>query len=134
MIFHINRATLKPTMTAEQVETALAGWRTMGQTIPSVRSYVVGRDHGGDYAYSCVFVLENLEGLFEYLTHPATYAMDSIGLELVERLDIFDISDDDDPDLGTKIEELHRRRNEDNPMIADLLKDVPTFHGAGRKT
>ena len=133
MIFHINRATLRSTATPDQVEAALAAWRTMGETIPSVRSYVVGRDHGGDYAYSCVFVLDDLAGLFEYLTHPATYATDAIGLELVERLHIFDISDDDDPDLGTKIEELHRRRNEDNPMIADLLKDVPTFHGAGRR-
>lgn len=105
----------------------------MGETIPSVSSYVVGRDHGGDYTSSCVFVLPDLEGLFEYLTHPATYAMDSIGLELVERLGIFDISDDD-PDLGTKIEELHRRRNEDNPTIADLLNDVPTFRGAGRES
>jgi hypothetical protein len=131
MIFHINRATLKPTATPEQVEAALAAWRTMGETIPSVRSYVVGRDHGGDYEYSCVFVLDDLEGLFEYLTHPATYATDAIGLELVERLDIFDISDDNDPELGAKIEELHRRRNEDNPTILDLLGEVPAFRGAG---
>ena len=131
MIFHINRATVKPTATPEQVEAALAGWRTMAATIPSVRSSVVGRDHGGDYAYSCVFVLDDLEGLFEYLTHPATYATDAIGLELVERLDIFDISDDDDPELGAKIEELHRRRNEDNPTIVDLLGEVPEFRGAG---
>jgi hypothetical protein len=131
MIFHINRATLKSTTTSEQVEAALASWRTMGETIPSVRSYVVGRDHGGDYAYSCVFVLDDLAGLFEYLTHPATYATDAIGLELVERLDIFDISDDDDPELGAKIEELHQRRNQANPTIADLLGGVPTFRGAG---
>ena len=133
MIFNVNRATLKSTTTPEQVEAALAGWRTMGQTIPSVRSYVVGRDHGGDYAYSCVFVLEDLAGLFEYLTHPATYATDAIGLEPVERLDIFDISDDD-PELGAKIEELHRRRDEANPTIADLLGGVPTFRGAGRES
>ncbi|AWB86519.1 Dabb family protein [Mycetocola zhujimingii] len=131
MIFHINRATLKPTTTPEQIEAALAAWRTMGETIPSVRSYVAGRDHGGDYEYSCIFVLDDLAGLFEFLTHRATYAMDVIGLELVERLDIFDISDDNDPELGTKIEELHRRRNEDNPSIAGLLAEVPTFRGAG---
>lgn len=131
MIYHVNRATLRSTTTPNQVEAALEGWRTMGQTIPSVRSYVVGRDLGGDYVYSCVFVLDDLAGLFEYLTHPATYATDAIGLELVERLDIFDISDDDDPDLGAKIEELHRRRNEANPTIADLLGGVPTFRGAG---
>ncbi|MFE3413672.1 hypothetical protein ACFXMT_36790 [Streptomyces mirabilis] len=53
---------------------------------------------------SCVFVVEDLEGLYEYLTHPATIGTDYLGLALLERLEIFDISDDDDPDLYAKIE------------------------------
>ncbi|MEU5718110.1 hypothetical protein AB0G71_20405 [Streptomyces sp. NPDC020403] len=53
-----------------------------------------------------------------------------LGLHLVERLEIFDVSDDG-PDLNAKIQELHRRRNALNPQIAGLLADVPTYTGSG---
>jgi hypothetical protein len=33
----------------------------------------IGQDHGGDYTYSAVFVVEDLDGLFAYLTHPTTW-------------------------------------------------------------
>ena len=131
MIYHINRAAMKATATPEQIEAALESWRTQGRSNPAVKSFIVGRDHGGDYAYSSVFVVEDLDGLFEYLTHPTTYQTDHLGLNLVERLEIFDVSDDDDPDLNAKIQELHRRRNELNPEVAGMLADVPAYTGSG---
>ncbi|MDP9793618.1 hypothetical protein J2S43_002130 [Catenuloplanes nepalensis] len=131
MIYHINRATMKTTATPEQVEAALESWREQGRSNPAVKSFIVGRDLGGDYAYSAVFAVEDLDGLFAYLTHPATYRTDQLGLSLVERLEIFDVSDDDDPELNTKIEELHRRRNELNPEVAGMLAEVPAYTGAG---
>ena len=48
----------------------------------------------------------------------------------VERLDIFDVRDDDDPELHEKIKELHRRRNELNPEIAGMLADAPACTGS----
>jgi hypothetical protein len=131
MIYHINRATMKATATAQQIEAALESWRNQGRSNPAIRSFVVGRDHGGDYAYSAVFVVEDLDGLFAYLTHPTTYQTDHLGLNLVERLEIFDVSDDDDPELNAKIQELHRRRNADNPEVAGMLAGVPDYTGAG---
>ena len=131
MIYHINRATMKATATPEQIEAALESWRTQGRSNPVIKSFIVGRDHGGDYAYSSVFVLEDLDALFEYLTHPTTYQTDHLGLSLVERLETFDVSDDDDPDLNAKIQELHRRRNELNPEVAGMLADVPAYTGSG---
>ena len=131
MIYHINRATMKATATPAQIEAALESWRTQGRSNPAIKSFIVGRDHGGDYEYSSVFVVEDLDGLFEYLTHPTTYQTDHLGLNLVERLDIFDVSDDDDPELNAKIQELHRRRNELNPEIAGMLADVPSYAGSG---
>ncbi|MFC0843883.1 hypothetical protein ACFH04_09170 [Streptomyces noboritoensis] len=56
---------------------------------------------------------------------------DHLVLALLERLGIFDIGDDDDPDLYAKIEELHRRRSALNPEIPGILSDVPDFRGAG---
>ncbi|GHH39087.1 Dabb family protein [Lentzea cavernae] len=131
MIFHINRATMKATATAEQIEAALESWRHQGRSNSAIKSFIVGRDHGGDYTYSAVFVVEDLDGLFEYLTHPSTYETDRLGLNLVERLEIFDVSDDGDPDLNDKIKELHRRRNELNSEVAAMLADVPSYTGSG---
>ncbi|WP_369224950.1 Dabb family protein [Streptomyces sp. R39] len=131
MIYHINRATVKATATPEQIEAVLESWRNQGRSNPAVKSFVVGREHGGDYTYSAVFVVEDLDGLFAYLTHPSTYETDRLGLNLGERLEIFDVSDDDDPELNAKIQDLHRRRNELNPQVARMLADVPSYTGAG---
>ncbi|MFD7311056.1 Dabb family protein [Promicromonospora sp. NPDC059942] len=131
MIYHVNRVTIKAVATPEQIEAILESWRNQGRTIPAVKSFIVGRDHGGDYEYSAAFAVEDLDGLFEYLTHSTTYETDHLGLDLAERLDIFDISDDDDPELNLKIQDLHRRRNELNPEIADMLAAVPAYRGAG---
>jgi hypothetical protein len=131
MIYHIARVTMKPTVTPEEVEAALESWRNQGRSNPAIKSFVAGRDHGGEYEYSAVFAVEDLDGLFAYLTHPSTYQTDHLGLSLVERMEIFDVSDDDDPDLNAKIQDLHRRRNEHNPEIAGMLADVPTYTGAG---
>jgi hypothetical protein len=131
MIHHVCRVTMKDTATATQVEAALEGWREQGRSNPAIKSFVVGREHGGDYTYSAVFVVEDLDGLFAYLTHPTTYQTDHLGLNLVERMEIFDITDDEDPDLNDKIQELHRRRNELNPQVAGMLAEVPSYTGSG---
>lgn len=131
MIYHINRATVKDSATPEQVEAVLESWREQGRSNPAVKSFVVGREHGADYTYGAVFVVEDLDGLYAYLTHPTTYRTDELGLHLADRLEIFDVSDDDDPELNTKIQELHRRRNADNPEVAATLAAVPDFTGAG---
>ncbi|MDT0566268.1 Dabb family protein [Streptomyces sp. DSM 3412] len=48
-------------------------WGNQGRSNPAVKSFAVGRDHGGDYTYGAVFVVEHLDGLFAYLTHPTTH-------------------------------------------------------------
>lgn len=131
MIYHVVRAALKKSTTPEQAEAALESWRETGRSVPSVRSWVVGRDHGGDFEYGATFVFDDLDGMFEFLIHPATLRTDLIGLELIENMQIFDISDDDDPALSDRIAELHRRRNELSPEVSGLLADVPTYLGAG---
>ncbi len=78
-----------------------------------------------------MFVVADLDGLFGYLMHPTTYQTDHLGLHLVERLEIFDVGDDNDPGLNAKIQQLHRRRNELNPEVAGMLADVPAYTGSG---
>ena len=131
MIHHVCRAAWKPEATQEQKEAALESWRNQGRTIPVVKSFLVGNDLGGEYDHSAIFSVEDLDALFEYLTHPTTYETDNLGMHLLDRLEIFDISDDDDPDLYSKIEALQLRRNEHNPAIAKKLTELPTYLGAG---
>ncbi|MFE5159827.1 hypothetical protein ACFRNT_15140 [Streptomyces sp. NPDC056697] len=58
---------------------------------------------------------------WEYLTHPAHAHTDRIGMPLVEKYDSHDITDDDDPEMGAKIADLHRRRYESDPELAALV-------------
>lgn len=61
---------------------------------------------------------------------PTTYQTDHLGLNLVERLEIFDVSDDDDPELNAKIQQLHLRHNELNPEVAGIPAEVPAYAGS----
>ncbi|PRY36806.1 Dabb family protein [Umezawaea tangerina] len=121
MIYHSIRMKAKAGVTPQQVEEALESMREHGRVVPAVRTYVVGRDHGGDFDWGGVFVIEDLDGYWEYLTHPAHARTDRIGMPLVERYESFDITDDGDPDLGAKIADLHRRRYEADPELAALV-------------
>jgi hypothetical protein len=93
--------------------------------IAAVKSFVVGRDFGGEYDWSGVFVIEDLDGYWEYLTHPAHAHTDRIGMPLVEKFDSFDVTDDEDPEMGAKLAELNRRRYENDPELAALVSKQP---------
>jgi hypothetical protein len=130
MIYHGNRFTLKPGADPEQVEVALESLRNQGRSIPAVKSFVVGRDFGGEFEYGATYVLEDLDGYWEYLVHPAHLNTDRVGLPLVEKFVSFDISDDADPELGAKIAALHKRRYDTMPDINNLVSNLPEYVGS----
>ncbi|WP_431971996.1 Dabb family protein [Nocardia sp. bgisy134] len=130
MIYHGNRFTIKPSATPEQVEEALESLRNQGRVIPSVKSFVVGPDYGGEYHYGAVFAIEDLEGYWEYLVHPAHLNTDRVGLPLVDKFVSFDITDDEDPQLADKIAELHQRRYDTMPDIGKLVSELGEYSGS----
>ena len=71
MIFHINRATFKASLSEEQRRAGLEMLRQSGAANPAVKSYVVGPEFGGEFEYAAVYVVEDLDGYWAYLTHPA---------------------------------------------------------------
>ena len=75
-------------------------------------------------------MLENLEGYEEYMNHPAHLHTDRIGLPLVDKFVSFDITDDPDPDQGTKISEIHQRRYDTTPDIAELVSNLGEYTGS----
>ncbi|WP_192809431.1 2Fe-2S iron-sulfur cluster-binding protein [Actinomadura rudentiformis] len=109
MIYHGTRFTFQPDVTPQQRKAALESLRDQGRTIPSVRSFIVGQDHGGEHEWAAIFVIEDLDGYWEYLMHPAHRRADQIALPLIAEQLSFDIVDDPDPRLGLKIAELYER-------------------------
>ncbi|GAA4545480.1 Dabb family protein [Amycolatopsis samaneae] len=130
MIYHGNRFTIKASATPEQLEEALESLREQGRAIPAVKSFVVGPDYGGEYQYGAVFALEDLDGYWEYLVHPAHLHTDRVGLPLVEKFMSFDITDDEDPRMAEKIAELHQRRYDTMPDITALVSDLGEYQGS----
>ena len=134
MIHHVNRLTYKAEVSQEQRREGVKLLQQQGQSIPAVKSFIVGRDLGGEYEWGAVFVIEDLDGYWEYLTHPAHFRSEKMGLHLVERFETFDITDSDDPEIGAKIVRLHARSYAENPELAKLVAEVPSFavpDGAG---
>ncbi|MEV6235094.1 Dabb family protein [Lentzea sp. NPDC051838] len=130
MIYHGNRFTLRQDASPEQIEEALESLRNQGRVIPSVKSFVVGRDYGGEFEWGATFVIEDLEGYWEYLIHPAHRNTDRVGLPLVDKFVSFDITDDEDPEMGAKIAALHQKRYDADPELTKLVSDLGEYTGS----
>ncbi|GAA2751795.1 Dabb family protein [Amnibacterium kyonggiense] len=130
MIAHIVRMTLNAGASEDAKEAAFASLRNQGEVIPSVRSYVVGPDVGGDFEWGAMYVLDDLDGYWEYLKAPAHRHTDEIGLPLVDRFVSFDITDSTDPTIHQKIAELHRRRYAEDPGLTALVQALPSYDGS----
>lgn len=131
MIYHVNRAVFKEGVSEEDKRHALDLLRKQGETIPAVKSFVVGQDLGGDFEASGVFVIEDLDGFWEYLTHPVHFETEQASFHLVEKFEAYDITDSNDPDYGEKIAALQTRSYKENPALAELISQVPSFAAAG---
>ncbi len=127
MIFHINRATYKADLSEEQRRGGIEMLRQSGAANPVVKSYVVGSEFGGEFEYGAVYVVEDLDGYWQYLEHPAHVREELTGMELIERFEVVDITDSDDPEIGDKIARLQVRHMEAHPDIAALVAEVPSF-------
>jgi hypothetical protein len=89
--------------------------RQAGEANPAVLSYVVGPDLAGEFEWGAVYVLADLDGYWQYLTHPAHVRSEMSGIKFVERFEAFDITDSDDPELRAKIAALQARNFEEHP-------------------
>ena len=123
MIFHINLFNVKPGVSDEQREAGLDLMRQDAAN-PAVKSWIVGRVLGGEFEYSAVYVVEDLDGYWAYLTHPAHVRQELEGIPLIEKFAAIDVSDSDDPELGAKIAALQARHQQEHPEIAALIAEA----------
>jgi len=127
MIFHTNRATFKADLSDEQRQAGVELLRQAGAANPAVKSYVVGREFGGEFEYGAVYVVEDLDGYWAYLTHPAHLRSELEGIPLLEKFAAIDVSDSDDPELGDKIAELQVRNYQEHPDVAAVIAQAASF-------
>ena len=127
MIFHINRATYRADLSEEQRRAGLEMARQCGATEPAVKSYVVGPEFGGEFEYSFVFVVEDLDGYWAYLTHPAHVREELEGTPLIEKFAAIDVTDSDDPQIGEKIAALQTRNLQEHPDVAAVIAQAASF-------
>ena len=132
MIFHINLFTIKPG--DEQREKGLDLMRQVGAN-PAVKSYVVGPELGGEFAYGAVYVVEDLDSYWAYLEFPAHVRLELWGIPYLEKFAAIDVSDSDDPELSAKIAALQARHQQEHPEIAAEIAQAASFTvpgGAGQ--
>jgi hypothetical protein len=127
MIFHINRMAFKSGLSEEQRRACLDAVRQAGAANPAVKSYVVGRELGGEFEYGAVYVVEDLDGYWAYLSHPAHVRSEMTGIPLLEKFAAIDVSDSDDPELGEKIAALHARNFQEHPDVAAVIEQAASF-------
>ena len=127
MIFHINLATYKASLSEDQRRAGVDLLRQAGASIPVVKSYVVGPELGGEFEYSAVYVVDDLDGYWVYLTHPAHVRVELEGTPLLEKFAASDVSDSDDPQLGEKIAALQARNFEEHPDVAAVIAQAASF-------
>jgi hypothetical protein len=127
VIFHINRATYKAGLSEEQRRAGVEMLRQSGAANPAVKSYVVGPELGGEFEYSAVYVVEDLNGYWAYLEYPAHVREELWGIPRLEKFAAIDVSDSDDPELGEKIAALQARHAQEHPEIAALIAQAASF-------
>jgi len=127
MIFHINQATYRAELSDEQREAGLEMLRQSGAANPAVKSYVVGPMIGGEFDYAAVYVFEDLDGYWAYLTHPVHVHEELEGTPLLAKFAAIDISDDDDPELAEKIAALQDRNYKEHPDVAAVIAQAASF-------
>jgi hypothetical protein len=130
MIVHVVRFTLKPNAPKDQVDLAFEQLRKQGREIKAVQLFCVGRDFGGEFDYGAMYVMKDIEGYLEYMMSPIHRKSDEIGLPLVEKFVSMDITDDENPAIGDKIQEIHRNRFANDPALVGLVQNLSSYEGS----
>ena len=123
MISHTLCFSFKDDISDEDFAASMEAFRKAGQ-MSTVSSSVVGRYAGNPangYTHAAVFVLADLATLERYMYEPVHREADFIVHPHLAKMEAFDISDDDEPDLEAKIMDIQRRRLASDPELAELL-------------
>ena len=74
-----------------------------------------------------MYVVEDLDAYWAYLTHPAHVRSEMEGIPHLEKFAAVDVSDSGDPELGEKIAALQARNYQEHPEMAALVAQAASF-------
>jgi hypothetical protein len=131
MIYHQIRVSIRPDAEKEKVDTALEMLNRMGREIDVVEFFCVGRDFGGDFDYGALYALKDLDAYRTYMFHPLHQETDNAGLPVVDNMISQDLTDDEDPNIGDKIEKIHSDRFAERPELRELVDNLGSYEGSG---
>jgi Stress responsive A/B Barrel Domain len=131
MIYHIVRMSFKPDIPPDDIEAGKERLRRYPREIDVIQTSCVGPDIGGEFDYGGIYGLADIEAYEAYMNAPWHVATDAAGLPLVSNFVSFDLTDDEDPTIGEKIAEVHRRRYENRPEVLALVRDLDSYTGSG---
>ena len=89
------------------------------------------RDQGSPVILGAMYIMKDIEGYLEYMMSPIHRKSDEIGLPVVNKFISMDITDDADPAIGDKIQEIHRNRFENDPVLVGLVQNLSSYEDSG---
>jgi Stress responsive A/B Barrel Domain len=131
MIYHCVRGSFRPEVPVAAPHPAIERLRRYPQEIDVIQAWCVGRDIGGEFEFGAMYGLADIAAYETYMNAPWHLETDAAGLPLVSNFVAFDLTDDEDPAIGEKIAEVHRRRFEARPEILGLVEDLDSYTGSG---
>ncbi len=130
MIYHQIRFSIKPGVPAEDLEANLERLRTLGRELDVVQGWCVGRDFGGEFEYRAQYALRDIKAYETYMYAPLHLELDAAGLPIVDQFVSLDLTDDEDPEIGGKIADVHSRRFQDHPEVLELVEGLSSYTGS----
>ena len=131
MIYHQVRFAMKPDAPKEQVDNAIELLRRLGRELDVVEFWCVGRDFGGEFTVGALYALKDIDAYDVYMNAPLHRQIDRAGLPLVANMISQDLTDDEDPAIGDKIAEIHRKRFAGDSELVGLVESLGSYEGSG---
>ena len=126
MIVHVLRFRFKDGTAQEDVAACMEAFQRVGR-MDSVSFAVIGQYAGpaDAYTHSAAFALADIEAFHRYIYEPAHRDADFIVHPHVTNFDVFDISDEDNPDLSAEIANIQQGRLAADRELASLISARP---------
>jgi hypothetical protein len=127
MIVHVLRFRFKDGTAQEDVAACMEALQRVGQ-MESVSFAVIGQYAGpaaDEYTHSAAFALADIEAFRRYMHEPVHREADFIVHPHVTNFDVFDISDEDNPNLPSEIADIQRCRLAADRELTSLISTRP---------
>jgi hypothetical protein len=126
MIHHVLRFKWHEGVAQDQIDEALRLLRELAEVDDSIVGSMVGQDIGDPadgYTHGLCYTLRD-DGYRSYMNSPHHRKVDDFVLPLSEKIASYELTDNMDPDMRSKMVAIQSQRNASDPGIVDLQSGV----------